>query len=116
MTSSRPRITLLAPLAFALLLLAACSKEAPTPAQTSQQTSTATSTAPADPASSPLPGVIGQPSDVTANHTPGSPAAGATAIGGLSAQPENGGAKTGGSPAPTGGDAAPGHAASSASQ
>jgi hypothetical protein len=108
MLSIRVPVSGLAPWALSLLL-AACSKEAPTPAPSTPPTATA------DPASSPLPGVIGQPSDVTAAHTPTAPSNGATAVGGLSAQPENGGANAAGNPAPTGGDAAPGHAASAAS-
>jgi hypothetical protein len=96
-------------LAAAACGLAACSKEAPAPAP-------AAPAAVSEPSSSPLPGVVGTPSDMAASGTPTAPNTGNTAVGGLTTHPEHGAPASGGAPSPTGGDAAPGHPASSASQ
>lgn len=86
-------------------LLAACDRGAP-PA------SAATANAAADAASSaaappPMAGVVPQADDVPASGPAGTgPAEGATAVGGLTARQDAGGARHGTTPAPTGGDAA----------
>lgn len=93
-------------LALGLGALSACGRKD----NSIEPVSTATASAapsypPASQATNPLPGVIPVPLELP-GHTGTGPSVGSTAIGGLTGKQEAGG-QTSGSPAPTGGDAAP---------
>lgn len=92
--------------AFAVGALAGCGRQG-----------ASTDAAPAPPSGTPaerstgsLPsttaGVIPHEPEAAASRDANGPGRGATAIGGVSGNPQNGGASTGGAPPPTGGDAA----------
>jgi hypothetical protein len=87
-------------------LLAACDRGVPV--TRSEAAASAADTASSAAAPPPVAGVTPKVDDVSASGPAGTgPAEGATAVGGLAARQDTGGTRHSGTPAPTGGDAAP---------
>jgi len=92
-------------LAAALLLLSACNRNADAPASTTTDTPAASPAASPDAGTSPTAPIVPEPSTSPDAKPATSPGEGGTAIGGVVGNQDQGGA-SGGTPAPTGGDAA----------